>query len=163
MVAGYSAKCAVALGAFAFVAGTTRGNDNGLAQTPPLGWRSWNLYGANVNQTLIESIMTGMVKNKRKIWTGETKSLCDLGYCDVGLDDNWQSCGDARAASGMNYHDAEGNPIVNTERFPDFNKMTDYAHSLKLTSGWYKITAYAAITAATTPSARCRSKAMWLR
>ena len=21
------------------------GNDNGLALTPPLGWRSWNLYG----------------------------------------------------------------------------------------------------------------------
>ena len=114
-----------------------RANDNGLAKTPPLGWRSWNLYGGSVNQTLIESIMKGMVSNKRPIWTGETKSLCDLGYCDVGLDDNWQSCGDARAADGMNYHDANGNPIVNTHRFPDFKKMTDHAHSLKLTSGWY--------------------------
>ena len=37
-------------------------NENGLARTPPLGWRSWNLYGANVSQTLIESIMDGMVR-----------------------------------------------------------------------------------------------------
>ena len=37
-------------------------NDNGLARTPPLGWRSWNLYGANVNQSLIEGIMDGMIR-----------------------------------------------------------------------------------------------------
>lgn len=24
--------------------------DNGRSVTPPMGWRSWNLYGANVNQ-----------------------------------------------------------------------------------------------------------------
>lgn len=72
-----------ALIAFAGVA-TVSANDNGKALTPPLGWRSWNLYGANVNQSLIESIMDGMVaKNKDGV------SLCDLGYCDVGLDDNW--------------------------------------------------------------------------
>lgn len=23
--------------------------DNGLGRAPPMGWRSWNLYGANVN------------------------------------------------------------------------------------------------------------------
>ena len=37
-------------------------NENGLARTPPLGWRSWNLYGANVNQSLIEGIMDGMTR-----------------------------------------------------------------------------------------------------
>ena len=37
-------------------------NENGLARTPPLGWRSWNLYGANVNQSLIEGIMDGMIR-----------------------------------------------------------------------------------------------------
>ena len=37
-------------------------NENGLARTPPLGWRSWNLYGANVNQSLIEGIMDGMMR-----------------------------------------------------------------------------------------------------
>lgn len=86
---------------------------------------SWNLYGNNVDQRLITSIMDGMVKRTRLV-NGKPTSLCDLvrgfhadstslrqerravrvqGYCDVGLDDNWQSCGDKRAAPGMNYHD----------------------------------------------------------
>ena len=68
-------------------------NENGLARTPPLGWRSWNLYGPYVSQTLIESIMDGMVRRDRNV-DGVPTSLCDLGYCDVGLDDNWQLCGD---------------------------------------------------------------------
>ena len=28
--------------------------DNGLGRKPPMGWRSWNLYGGSVNQDLIE-------------------------------------------------------------------------------------------------------------
>jgi hypothetical protein len=51
---------------------------------PPRGWRSWNLYGNNVNQTLITGIMDGMVK-KQTFGGGKPTSLCDLGYCDVGL------------------------------------------------------------------------------
>mmetsp|Transcript_20832 Transcript_20832/g.41271 ORF Transcript_20832/g.41271 Transcript_20832/m.41271 type:complete len:429 (+) Transcript_20832:36-1322(+) len=119
------------LGLSLLLSGSALGNDNGLALTPPLGWRSWNLFGANVNQSLITSIMDGMVKQRNGV------SLLDVGYSDVGLDDNWQSCNDPKAAPGMHYHDAEGNPIVNTQRFPDFKAMTDHAHSLKLTSGWY--------------------------
>lgn len=111
-------------------------NDNGLGISPPLGWRSWNLYGANVNQSLIQSIMKGMVSRKRTV-NGVPTSLCDLGYCDVGLDDNWQACDSPKAAPGMHYHDIDGNPIVNTDRFPSFKNMTDYAHKLGLTSGWY--------------------------
>jgi len=119
------------------VLGLANANDNGLGLTPPQGWRSWNLYGANVNQSLITSIMDGMVKKSGVTHLGDSVSLCDLGYCDVGLDDNWQACGSPDAAPGMHYHDVNGNPIVNHERFPDFKQMTDHAHSLKLTSGWY--------------------------
>lgn len=59
----------------------------------PLGWRSWNLYGANVDQQLIMSVMDGMVVKNLKAWDGNTYSLFDLGFRDVGLDDNWQACG----------------------------------------------------------------------
>merc|ERR1712232_266573 len=118
--------------------GVALGNDNGLAKLPPMGWRSWNLYGAKVNQKLIEGIMDGMVKKTRPADgepDGEATSLCDLGYCDVGLDDNWQNC---KAGTGVNhYHDSDGNPIVNTDVFPDMKAMTDHAHSLGLTAGWY--------------------------
>ena len=99
-----------------------------------MGWRSWNLYGANVNQKLIEGIMDGMVKRDRMV-DGKPTSLCDLGYCDVGLDDNWQACG-SYGPDKLKYHDEDGNPVVNEDRFPDFKSMTDHAHSLGLTSGW---------------------------
>ncbi len=54
------------------------GNDNGLALLPPMGWRSWNLFGANVNQQLIEGIMDAMVRRDRTV-DGVPTSLCDLG------------------------------------------------------------------------------------
>ena len=66
------------------------GASNGLARLPPLGWRSWNLYGGNVNQSLMEGIMDAMVRrNPRYMVAGVPTSLCDLGYCDVGLDDKY--------------------------------------------------------------------------
>ena len=108
-------------------------NDNGLALTPPLGWRSWNLFGADVSQKLIESIMDGMVRKDRTV-DGVPTSLCDLGYCDVGLDDNWQQCSTAKG--GLRFHDQAGTPLVNTERFPDMAAMTAHAHKLGLTAGW---------------------------
>ena len=49
----------------------------------PLGWRSWNLYGANVDQDLIMSQMTAIVSRKRTV-NGVPTSLADLGFKDVG-------------------------------------------------------------------------------
>jgi len=118
------------------LAATVLANDNGLAKTPPLGWRSWNLYGRKVNQKLIESIMDGVAAKKMTV-DGKPTSLCDLGYCDVGLDDNWQACGSKDAAPGMHYHDKDGKPIINFDLFPDLGAMVDHAHYLKLTAGWY--------------------------
>lgn len=109
--------------------------DNGLGLKPPLGWRSWNLYGANVNQDLMMKVMDGMVSRKRKV-DGVPTSLCDLGYCDVGLDDNWQKCGNY-GVNKYTMHTDSGVPIVDNETFPDMLAMTDYAHSLGLTAGWY--------------------------
>jgi alpha-galactosidase len=109
--------------------------DNGKGITPPMGWRSWNLFGADVDQELIISQMNGMMSKKRTV-NGVPTSLYDLGYNDVGLDDAWQLCGHY-GSKKWTYHDESGNPVVNTALFPDFNAMTDYAHSLGLTAGWY--------------------------
>jgi hypothetical protein len=75
------------------------------------------------------------IANRSRIVDGKLQSLCDLGYCDVGLDDNWQLCS-SYGPNKYSYHDANGRPVVNTARFPDFIAMTDYAHSLGLTAGW---------------------------
>jgi len=111
------------------------GIDNGKGVTPPLGWRSWNLYGANVNQQLIEQQMTGITSRSNMV-NGKATSLADVGFSDVGLDDNWQACG-SYGPNGYSFHNADGMPLVNKERFPDFISMTDFAHNLSLTAGWY--------------------------
>lgn len=49
-----------------------------------------------------------------------------------------QLCG-SYGSSNYTYHDANGVPVVDTNLFPDFNKMTDYAHSLGLTAGYISI------------------------
>jgi len=33
-----------------------RAIDNGKGITPPMGWRSWNLYGGNVDQELMQRV-----------------------------------------------------------------------------------------------------------
>lgn len=103
--------------------------NNGRSVTPPLGWRSWNLFGAGVTQPLIQSQMAGMVDKSRGM------SLLDLGYSDVGLDDNWQECG-SYGPNKYTFHSEEGRPIVNPVRFPDFQAMTNFAHENGLTAGW---------------------------
>ena len=78
--------------------------------------------------------MDAIVSRKRLVG-GVPTSLADLGYTDVGLDDNWQACG-AYGADKFTYHDESGVPQVNTQRFPDMAAMTAHGHSLGLTVGW---------------------------
>lgn len=77
--------------------------------------------------------MDGMTNRKRTV-NGVPTSLLDLGYSDVGLDDAWQLCG-SYGPNKYTYHDESGQPIVDTNVFPDFKEMTSYAHSLGLTAG----------------------------
>lgn len=83
----------------------------------------------------LSQIMDGMVSKNRTV-DGVPTSLCDLGYCDVGLDDNWQLCG-SYGPQNYTYHDENGAPVINTTSFPDMKQMVDYAHELGLTAGWY--------------------------
>jgi len=77
----------------ALLSRAARALNDGLARTPPMGWRSWNTFGANVDQQLMEETMVLVAARDRRV-DGVPTSLCDLGYCDVGLDDGWQLCGD---------------------------------------------------------------------
>ena len=57
----------------------------------------------------------------------------DLGYNNVGLDDNWQACG-----TGVNgsFHAIDGTPLINTKTFPSMADMTAHGHKLGLRVGW---------------------------
>ncbi len=51
-----------------------------LALTPPMGWNSWNRYGCQIDQKLIEQTADAMVSS----------GLRDAGYVYVNIDDCWQ-------------------------------------------------------------------------
>ena len=105
-----------------------------LPRPPHRGWRSWNLFGLEVDQSLMTSIMDAMVSRARTV-DGVPTSLLDLGYSDVGLDDGWQL--DNSGPGGRGYHNASGYPNVNTTRFPSLAAMTAHGRNLSLTVGWY--------------------------
>ena len=46
---------------------TTVALENGLARTPPMGWRSWNLFGDKVSQELIITMMNALVIRNREV------------------------------------------------------------------------------------------------
>ena len=88
-----------------------------LAQTPPMGWNSWNKFGCDVSEHLIKEIADAMVE------TG----LKDAGYAYLVIDDCWQIA-----------RDEEGNIIPDPDRFPSGMKaLADYVHSKGLKFGIY--------------------------
>lgn len=123
------------LALIATVVARTRGLEDGLARTPPMGWRSWNLFQDHVDQSLMLRIMDALVE-PRVLPDGSTSSYRDVGYSAVGLDDGWQLCG-KYGAEQYTFHDATGVPVVNRTRFPDLLALTARAHELGLTAEWY--------------------------
>jgi alpha-galactosidase len=88
-----------------------------LAQTPPMGWNSWNKFGCDVSETLIKETADAMVKSGMK----------NAGYRYIVIDDCWQID-----------RDPQGNIIPDPERFPSGMKaLADYIHSLGLAFGIY--------------------------
>jgi len=77
----------------------TTGLDNGLALTPPMGWRNWNAWLQDVNQSRMEAAINAVAQH-RNFGSGlNSESLAELGYDHVGLDDFWQACG--QGVNGM--------------------------------------------------------------
>ncbi len=59
---------------------------DGLALTPPQGWRDWNEFQCKITQAQMEQTMDLMVDTSRG------PSLLQLGYSDVGLGELSSSC-----------------------------------------------------------------------
>ena len=62
--------------------------NNGLARKPPLGWRSWNCYWFDINQSLIQNAMKGLLDTSRTV-NGKPTSLAEIGYNNGGIDDGY--------------------------------------------------------------------------
>src|SRR3954447_15331197 len=103
-----AAKWAVVLAlAFCFV-GSAAAQIETLAQTPPMGWNSWNKFACNVNEQMIREMADAMVSSGMK----------DAGYQYIVIDDCWQVS-----------RDAQGNIVADPQRFPSGIKaLADYVH-----------------------------------
>ncbi|WP_242147256.1 glycoside hydrolase family 27 protein [Sphingomonas sp. BAUL-RG-20F-R05-02] len=90
---------------------------NGLAQTPPMGWNSWNKFACNVNEKVIRDTVDAIASNGMK----------DAGYRYVVIDDCWQGP-----------RDENGFITADKVRFPSGIKaLADYVHGKGLLFGIY--------------------------
>lgn len=87
-----------------------------LLLTPPMGWNSWNVFGAGISQEKVKSAADAMIKF----------GLNNYGYAYINIDDGWQG------SRGGKY-----NAIMPNEKFPDMKGMIVYIHSLGLKVGIY--------------------------
>jgi alpha-galactosidase len=89
-----------------------------LAQTPPMGWNSWNAVGCGVNEKLITDTADRFV----------ALGLKDLGYEYVNIDDCWD----------LKQRDADGRLVADPAKFPKGLKwLSDYVHERGLKLGIY--------------------------
>jgi alpha-galactosidase len=88
-----------------------------LAQTPPMGWNSWNKFQCNVDENMIRGAADAMVSSGMK----------DAGYQYIVIDDCWQVS-----------RDSLGFIVADPQRFPSGIKaLADYVHSKGLKFGIY--------------------------
>lgn len=89
-----------------------------IKNTPPMGWNSWNTFGADINEQLIRDTADIMVE----------KGLLDLGYEYLVIDDCWS----------LKERDENGRLVADPEKFPNGMKaVADYVHSKGLKFGMY--------------------------
>jgi len=74
-----------------------------VAQTPPMGWNSWNFFAAKVTDKDIRGAADQMVATGMK----------DAGYIYVNIDDTWEA---ERDASGV---------LHTNSKFPDMKALAD--------------------------------------
>ena len=98
-----------------------------------MGWRSWNAFHTNFNQSTIVAIIDAIVAKREHANGAAPTSLQDLGYNMVGIDEGWEGCG-----LGVNgtQHYANGTPAVKPD-FPDLKGLVDYGHSKGVKMGFY--------------------------
>jgi alpha-galactosidase len=86
-----------------------------VAQTPPMGWNSWNFFFEKVTDKDIRDSADQIVATGMK----------EAGYVYVNIDDTWEG---ERDASGV---------LHTNSKFPDMKALADYIHSKGLKIGIY--------------------------
>ena len=118
-------RCSLASFAFAALLTAGSADDNGRALKPPRGWRSWNCFYADINQTKIAAQIDALVLPRERA-DGTTTTLQQLGFNSVGIDEGYEGCG-----LGVNgtVHTADGTPTIDPARFPNMSALVAQAHA----------------------------------
>jgi alpha-galactosidase len=88
-----------------------------LADTPQMGWSTWNKFQGNISEEVIKGIADAMVES----------GLRDAGYTYINIDDCWHG-----------KRDADGFIQADPVKFPNGMKaVADYVHSKGLKLGIY--------------------------
>ena len=99
---------------FAAISGVRAGAQE-VAQTPPMGWNSWNYFAGKVDDKGVRAAADEIVATGMK----------DAGYIYVNIDDTWEGKRD------------ENGVLHTNEKFPDMKALADYVHSKGLKIGIY--------------------------
>ena len=86
-----------------------------LANTPPMGWNSWNHFACKVSDAIVRAQADAMVSSGMKA----------AGYEYVNIDDCWEGARDSKGTIHPN------------AKFPDMRALADYVHSKGLKLGIY--------------------------
>lgn len=86
-----------------------------LAQTPPMGWNSWNVWATSVDAAKVRAAGEALVQS----------GLASFGYQYVNIDDAWEG---ARSPDGT---------ILTNEKFGDMKVLADDLHRMGLKLGIY--------------------------
>ncbi len=86
---------------------TIVGGDHVLAQTPPMGWNSWDSFTRDVDDKKVRACADAFIS------TG----LAAHGYQYVGIDDTWEAGRDSQGR------------IQTNQKFPDMKALADYIHA----------------------------------
>ena len=90
----------------------------GLAQTPPMGWNSWNTFAGNINEAVVRETAEAMIAN----------GMRDAGYVYIVIDDTWS----------LKQRDAQGNLVADPQKFPSGMKaLADWLHEKGFKFGIY--------------------------
>lgn len=94
------------------------GKFKGLANTPPMGWNSWNTFETHIDEKLVKETADIMVAS----------GMAAAGYNYIVLDDGWMT----------RERDKEGNLVPDPQKFPSGMKaLIEYVHSKGLKFGLY--------------------------
>ena len=94
-----------------------------VINTPPMGWNSWNTFGAEISEKLIMESADAIAA------TG----LQNAGYNYVVIDDIW----------ALKERDSQGRLVPDPQKFPHGMKfLSDYVHKLGLKFGMYSCAGY---------------------